>query len=610
MVIEELKGSGSKKDGADPIQKSLMNLRAQLYESQQKVEDLKEQLQEAEESAKDKAEELSDTITKLRKYESGEYGLKEAVDEIHSLKKAVTARDKQVDQLMTQTNDLQYENNEVMEENSELREKLGLGGRDRGVRRTESLDVKSSANLKQDRALVQVMQREVERLEEERIQLKTDNRKLAQQLGQRAAKLGLNSEDMAAIQEYTEALKNRRLGMTGLDGSDPSHAITQHEGSVLVQKQLEERNRELTSLNKELSSVKSKSEELLEENNKLREGMHEILDSIKEQDGRSDVLVSCPVLEQLLIILDARHFYGDYKPAMGLKSQMEKLDGVNCQLRDQLRKLRIESDKTNGQNQKLKLKLQQAEGELKAFKEGNSLNQSINLGQSQTFAQLQPMVSIAAPAGLPSEITSSSKEIISKLESQLIQVLDELDLKSGKCKSQERDIENYNKKLNVNKHQLGLLYDEHYKSMEEMKRDKSSLEDQLEETRIELAAATAKNVEYEDHLQSISLDSDERSQKYFETARKIAVLKSNEAIITRKYRVIEDQNQSLTEDCKQLKAELISLECHAIKSIGELQRYKELYSYKVESLQSSIAESVPLASLENANRQYNEITVS
>ena len=96
-----------------------------------------------------------------------------------------------------------------------------------------------------------------------------------------------------------------------------------------VQKQLEERNRELTSLNKELSSVKGKCEDLLEENNKLREGMHEILDSIKEQDGRSDVLVSCPVLEQLLIILDARHFYGDYKPAMGLKSQMEKLDGVN-----------------------------------------------------------------------------------------------------------------------------------------------------------------------------------------------------------------------------------------------------------------------------------------
>ena len=609
VIIEELKGVGSKKDGVDPTQKSLINVRAQLYESQQKVEDLKEQLMEAEESAKDKAEELSDTITKLRKYESGEYGLKEAVDEIHSLKKSVAARDKQVDELMNQTNNLQYENNEVAEENSDLRERLGLTERERGERRTrESLEMKSANTKQQDRALVQVMQREIERLEEERIQLKTDNRKLAQQLGQRAAKLGLNSEDMAAIQEYTEALKNRRLGMTGLDGSDPGHAIKMHEGSVLVQRQLEERNRELLSVNKELSTVNSKNEEMMEENNKLREGMHEILDSIKDQDGKSDVVVSCPTLEQLLIILDARHYYGDYKPAMGLKSQMEKLDGVNSHLRDQLRKLRIESDKANGQNQKLRLKLQQAEAELKALKEGNSLNQSINLGQSQTFAQLQPIVSMAAPPGLPAQIASSSKEIIQKLESQLIQVLDELDSKSSKCKSQEKDIENYNKKLNINKHQLGLLYEEHHKGMETLRKEKSKLQEELDELKIDLAAANAKNVEYEDHLNDISPAADEISSKYFETARKIAILKSNEAIITRKYRVIEDQNESLMEDCKQLKAELITLECHAIKSIGELQRYKELYCFKVDSLQSAIEESVPLSSLENANRQYNEIT--
>ena len=41
------------------------------------------------------------------------------------------------------------------------------------------------------RALVAVLQRELDRLEEERLALKTENRKLAHQCGGRAARLGL-----------------------------------------------------------------------------------------------------------------------------------------------------------------------------------------------------------------------------------------------------------------------------------------------------------------------------------------------------------------------------------------------------------------------------------
>ena len=609
-LIEDLKGS--KKDGKDPIQKSLMNLRTQLYEAQQKIQDLKDQAQEAEESAKDKAEELSDAITKLRKYESGEYGLKEAVDEIQSQKKAIKARDRQIEELMNQCNSLQFESSEIGEENSELREKLGMDKRETQYHATSESGVNgskptiSSMGKHQEKALVQVMQREIERLEEERIQLKTDNRKLAQQLGQRAAKLGLNAEDLQAIQEYTEALKNRRLGITGLDDRDPIHAIKMHESSVHMQKHLQEKIDEATSLNKELSNLKTKYDDMFEENNKLREGMHEILDSVKEQDGKSDVVVSCPVLEQLLIILDARHYYGDYKPAMGLKAQMEKLEGVNSHLRDQARKLRIEADKLSSQNQKLKFKLQQSEAEMKAVKEGNPFNQSLNLSQSQVFTQ--PINPVTAAPTLPSQISSSSKELIQKLENQLVQVLDELELKDNKCRSQERDIEQLNKKFNINKHQLGLLYEEHHKSNGDFKTEKEKLENDLEELQQKLDGANAKIVEYEDNLQTFSRGNEPMYQKFAENTRKIAILKANEAILTRKYRVIEDQNKDLVNHSKQMKSDLIQLECHSLKTIGELQRYKQMYTFKLDSLQKALEESVPLASLENANRQYNDIT--
>ena len=152
----------------------------------------------------------------------------------------------------------------------------------------------------------QVLQREIERLEEERVQLKTDNRKLAQQLGQRAAKLGLDAGDLQAIQEYTEALKNRRIGMKGLDGSDPMHVIKLHEGGLIMQKDIEDKQKEVDSLRAELKEEKTNYGELYDENDKLRLGMHEILDSIKEQDGSSDVMVTSPVLEKLITVLDAR----------------------------------------------------------------------------------------------------------------------------------------------------------------------------------------------------------------------------------------------------------------------------------------------------------------
>ena len=58
----------------------------------------------------------------------------------------------------------------------------------------------------------QVLQRELERLEEERISLKTENRSLAKKLGGKSADLGLTVQDLQAVQDYTEALRQRRLG--------------------------------------------------------------------------------------------------------------------------------------------------------------------------------------------------------------------------------------------------------------------------------------------------------------------------------------------------------------------------------------------------------------
>ena len=162
--------------------------------------------------------------------------------------------------------------------------------------------------------------RELDRLEEERLALKTENRKLAQQCGARAAKLGLEpgldnaedvdddgvlkdilvdnlnedknaerdsndddhvliSGDLEALQEYGEALRRRRQAM----GGRQDEVIKQHEGNVMMQKDLEAAREEVARMAKEAGKASQREEELKEEVEKLRQGMHQILESVREQ---------------------------------------------------------------------------------------------------------------------------------------------------------------------------------------------------------------------------------------------------------------------------------------------------------------------------------------
>ena len=82
-------------------------------------------------------------------------------------------------------------------------------------------------------------------------------------------------------------------------------------------------------LETELSELRVKLEDLMEENDGLRKGMQEILDSVRNQDASSDVKIQAPEIERLLGILDARHLWGSYHPAMGLKNRIEQLEGIN-----------------------------------------------------------------------------------------------------------------------------------------------------------------------------------------------------------------------------------------------------------------------------------------
>ena len=154
---------------------------------------MKEQVNEAEEVARDKTEELSEAVARLRQFEAGEVGLAEVSAECAGLKRQMKTKEARIEELIKQADTFQLQAGEAVEENRELRERLGMQPRV-GEEKKKVLERRGGGGGgggEEERALVAVLQRELDRLEEERLALKTENRKLAHQCGGKAARLGL-----------------------------------------------------------------------------------------------------------------------------------------------------------------------------------------------------------------------------------------------------------------------------------------------------------------------------------------------------------------------------------------------------------------------------------
>ena len=567
---------------------------------------------------RDKSEELSSAIAQLRAYEKGEYGLEEAVGEVRKLKRIGKTKDDKIQELTQAANQYQQQVGEVLEELNNWRSEQGLDPYDPSNNQTGSGSIKSKQKVKQwesqkqkDRALLQVMGREIERLEEERIQLKTENRKMARQLGHKAAELGLNAEDLNSIEEYKKALKARRKG--SLEGNESDHLgiIHQSQNTIRQQKDVEAKDELIANLEKEVIDYKSRYEELLEENDDLRRGMKEIHEDVKSQDGQSDVLIHCPTLEKLVEILDARHLWGQYHPAQGLKAQISKLEGGNAELREQIRKERIENDKLASILKRQKSRLSTLENELAELKDSQLMEsqppqQSGGLKTDLKVAIPSLMVNAVnaggggQPVQSPGTISSTSTELVAKLNLQLIQVLNQLESKNEYCKNLKEELVEQNGHLSVFRHQLGLVYEQFAterqdkaKALDEAQKHYQALEEKYE-------ANQAKIQEYEGHIEAFGKG--EMESKFADTTRKMVIMRSNEALLIRRYKALEDSEKILRKENGHLKDDIVQVENGVIEKVGELQRIKERQSFKIESLQKALSDSVPSSALEEANR--------
>ncbi|CAM5081764.1 unnamed protein product [Natator depressus] len=623
LIIEDLKNELQKDKGFSSLaqQNRIREIQEKLQLLEHRTKEAERVAELAESDAREKDKELIEALKQMRVYETGIYGLEDAIAEIKDLKKQIKIRDRETEGLIKEVNKLELKINDFLDENEDLRERLGLDPKTM----IDLTEFKNSKALKQQqyRAENQILLKEIERLEEERVALKQQIRKLAQEKGKRAAMLGLDADDLQLIDSFTEDLKIKKgksdfMSTVNVDEVKAKNeqisrdllakntlyrnaelALERYRSQAVqneyLAKELNEREKDLEWNRTAIAKFQSKLKELSEENKQLEQGMKEILQAVKEMQKDPSVkggetALMIPSLERLVNAIESKNAEGIFDASLHLKAQVDQLTGRNEELRQELKGSRKEATNFSNQLANANVKIAQLKDEVCLLRQSEGAN------------------IVFRGVNRPEGITPSSANIVNSQNEYLIHLLQELENKELLLKKLEEAVEEYKRKFAVIRHQQGLLYKEYQSEKEswqteseKMKEEKKKLEDQKQQDAMKIK-------EYNNLLDALQLGTDETKKLLAENSRKMTVLRVNERSLTRQYTTLLEMERHLRKENEKQKAELTAVETAVGEKIGHLQRFKELASFKIAALQKALDDSVPLSELELANKQYNELT--
>uniref|UniRef100_A0A8C4SDF7 Centrosomal protein 290 n=1 Tax=Erpetoichthys calabaricus TaxID=27687 RepID=A0A8C4SDF7_ERPCA len=310
-IVEDLKNQLQK-------DKRTLELQTHLHLAEQKLRDMERVASLAESDAREKDKELSEALARMRAYEAGEYGLENAVAEIKDYKNQVKVRDHEIESLTKEINKLEMKISDLLDENEDFRDRLGLNPKDfvdlTEFRRTKAL------RQQQYRAENQILLKEIERLEDERLQLKKYIRGLVKQKGKVAGEQSRFKTKVTTLFLKCDLIVH-------------SHFLKQ----------------------------------VSEENKQLEQGMREILQAVKEaqKDSRKEMDLHIPTLERLVHAIEMKNSEHTFDANVYLKAQVDQLTGRNDELRREIREARKEAANASNQN----IQFRHMENEMKLLKQ-------------------------------------------------------------------------------------------------------------------------------------------------------------------------------------------------------------------------------------------------
>ncbi|KRZ60972.1 Centrosomal protein [Trichinella nativa] len=182
-------------DGKNPKRSRIrqIELQTQLRKLESKFQDARQTVEEQENIIRSKEQEFAELLVRMQQYERGEYGLEEAVKNVTTLKKRLNSKEMHLQDLVQHCNQIEIALSECLSENQQLREQFHLSPR-------KPLNVElryaSKVDAEKDNSLCVVLKKEVEQLEEERLELKLKIRNLVKCLAKESVDQGLSAADM------------------------------------------------------------------------------------------------------------------------------------------------------------------------------------------------------------------------------------------------------------------------------------------------------------------------------------------------------------------------------------------------------------------------------
>ncbi|XP_066583263.1 centrosomal protein of 290 kDa-like isoform X2 [Prorops nasuta] len=333
-LIERLRADAKRMEkGAKRMgQKDLLQ---KLQEADDKISNLQNLLSQADIDVKSKSSKLCEVLAILKRYEDKDYGLTEALNEVKLLKHELVRKSDYTADLINIINKLETLNSYQDMEITTLREKFGIP-------EDEPISVKDTlAKNNEGRKRVEVLIHQNKALIEENLQLKSDVTFL---ISSHLNSLYLNIMIIGSLffklrvleYKHGKISSNASANTMNAVSADFLHSTKLMDSTHEVSEPVIDPSYQDLHVNAEKLSIRV----VVEENEALRRGMHEILDSINNQDGKSSVEIRSDTLERLLEALDIRHLAGWYHPAMRLQEHLNVVRGRNAELRAFTKELR------------------------------------------------------------------------------------------------------------------------------------------------------------------------------------------------------------------------------------------------------------------------------
>ncbi|KAM7003571.1 centrosomal protein of 290 kDa [Tautogolabrus adspersus] len=579
LLIEELKTSTKKDKGLPSTvqQRKMEDLKSKLETAEARAADAQRATKLAEAHAEEKDKALIEASNRLSQYESGTYGLEAAILEIKECKNQIRVRDREAEAMTKEINQLEMRINDLMDENEDFRERLGLGPK----QEVDLTEFKRAKELRQRqyKAENQVLTKEIERLEEERLELKKAIRRMVKERGIPHSSLQLEDDVWSS---RSERLSHKQ-------------SVTRTDEEIRLKNEYLEK--ELSKKERELELHKTQFHVKLDELSKVKRDLEAALTDvlqalrINQENISSGAALNIPSLERLANVIDVNNMSGQSESALHLKSQIHQLLGRNEELRQELKSAREEATSSFSQLATAKEKVSQLKGELELLRRSGSGGV------------------VLRPLTLPEDLEPSSTEVISSLNEYCVRLLQELKNKEEQSEKLVVTLEEYKEKFSVISHQQGLLYKEYLNETAEWKKKKETLAEKNNQLEEQTQVDAVKLQEFKELLDTLQKDPEEIKRQWSEVLRNVTVLKVNEKKLTRRYITLLEQEQHLRKENGKLRDESSQMQASVTQRMGYLQRFKEMAAYKIAALQKALDDSVPSSDLEKANKQYTELTV-